>query len=67
MPAKSTEPCTTAEVAWILNISQQRVRQLVKAGDLTAINVNGKLLLFDREQVETFAKRKRPAGYRKQR
>jgi excisionase family DNA binding protein len=51
----------TAEAAEILEVSQQRVVQLVNAGQLSATKA-GRSLALARYEVEQFAARERPGG-----
>jgi excisionase family DNA binding protein len=49
-------PILTKEVARILDLTGERVRQLEKAGILTARRTSGGVRLFDRAEVERFAR-----------
>jgi excisionase family DNA binding protein len=51
----------TAEAAEILEVSQQRVVQLVNAGQLSATRA-GRALALSRSEVEAFRQRDRPTG-----
>ena len=53
---------TTAEVAQILDISQRRVRQLIRERAFEAIEVNPRLKMVYKPSLEEYIKRKKAEG-----
>ena len=53
---------TTTEAAIKLGISQSRVRQLIRDGQLEATKINSGVWLLDTNTFNEFAKKPRPAG-----
>lgn len=56
---------TTSEAAAMLNVGEERVRQFHRTGRLHGRKV-GISIIFDRAEVEEFAKQERPTGRPKQ-
>ncbi len=60
MPAVMDEAIGTAQAAWLLGLSEQRVRQLADAGDLPSMRTPLGCL-FDRGDIEAFAEAREQA------
>ncbi len=52
-----------SQAAQVLNLTVQRVRQLIKSGQLPAETMHGRLLVISKEDLENFRKIDRPPGY----
>jgi excisionase family DNA binding protein len=56
---------TTSEAAAILGCTQSHLRHLHRQGKLKAEKPSPRVLLFDRAEVEAYAKRTFPRGWRR--
>lgn len=54
---------TVAEAAAELRLTVQRVRQLIKSGQLAGEPVHERLIVIPRKSLEAFKKIDRPPGY----